>query len=209
RGESPPPVLGVAARRRGAAGGTSAGHSRRAAVDATLRRAASGPPPRRLYLDLCRRLVLTQQPDRAGVAVGSVVAVAVRVLVQVLLVVGLGVVERARRRQLGGDRAVPGLRQHPPEGILGQLRGPLLLRRGPVDRRAVLRADVVALPVRGGRVVVLPEGLEQPLGVGAGAVVGDEHRLGVPGEARAHLLVRRVGGQPAHVPGRGGYHARQ
>src|SRR5690606_12658856 len=33
---------------------------------------------------------------------------------------------------------------------------------------------------------------------------GDEHRLGVPGEARAHLLVRRVGGEAAHVPGRGG-----
>src|SRR5690606_9187746 len=43
---------------------------------------------------LARQLVLPHDPDRAGHAVGPVVAVPARVLVQVLLVVALGVVER-------------------------------------------------------------------------------------------------------------------
>ena len=43
------------------------------------------------------------------------------------------------------------------------------------------------------------------LGGGGGRVVGDQHGLGVPGLAAAHLLVRRVGGEAAHVAG-GGRH---
>src|SRR5439155_1196347 len=86
---------------------------------------------------------------------GPQLAVAARVLVQVLLVVVLGVVELRRRPDLGGDRAVArpaelGLELVPDPGR----RGRLLRGRG-VDRRPVLGADVVALAHALGRVVVL------------------------------------------------------
>src|SRR5690606_29268570 len=75
------------------------------------------------------------------------------------------------------------------------------------DRRAVLRAAVVALTIQGGGVVVLPERLEQRLRVGPGAVICDEHRLRVTGATGAHLLIRRVWRLSAHVAGGRGDHA--
>src|SRR5690606_25906914 len=142
---------------------------------------------------LARQLVLPKKPHRARQAVGAVVAVAHRVLVQVLLVVALRVVELADRgRQLGGDLPVAVVGEDLLERVVGGPRRRLLLRGGPVDRRAVLRAAVVALTIQGGGVVVLPERLEQRLRVGPGAVICDEHRLRVTGATGAHLLIRRV-----------------
>ena len=60
------------------------------------------------------------------------------------------------------------------------------------DRRAVLVADVGTLPVELGRVVELPEGVEQLVVGHLGGVVLDEHRLGVAGRVAADLLVARV-----------------
>jgi GGDEF domain-containing protein len=104
---------------------------------------------------LARGFAHRQLPSRphevAGVAVGDPL--------QVVLVLGLGLPERARRRHLGDDR--PG---HRPEAFdVGDrvLGDPLLLVAGGVDRRAVAHADVVALAVAGGRVVHLEEELEQ------------------------------------------------
>src|SRR5215831_16527470 len=83
--------------------------------------------------------------DRAAHAGAVVGTVAVRHLVQVLLVVVLGEVELTRRDDICRDRAV---------AVLGQLLAVLgrrLLRRGLLllilveDRRPVLGADVVAL----------------------------------------------------------------
>src|SRR6478752_5698938 len=96
----------------------------------------------------------------AGVGVA---AVAERVLCEVLLVLVLGVVVRrlAGRPDLGRDVTEPA----PLELVavhLGQVTGDLLLLGGsPVDRRAVLRADVVALAEALGRVVDLEERLHQ------------------------------------------------
>ena len=150
--------------------------------------------------------------DRAGHPVGAVVAVAVRVLVQVGLVVVLsqvvGAAELSRRvRGLfdGGDagsQAQAG--QLALEGLTDP-RGRLALggRRRP-HRRAVLGADVVAVAVQVRGVVVLPEGLEQgvPALAADGRVVDDAHRLGVTGRPGAHLLVRGVGRLAAHVADR-------
>src|SRR4051794_4729636 len=83
------------------------------------------------------------EPDRAGNAGTAEAAVAVRVRREVLLVVRLGGVERPRRCELGRDLPVARASQLRLVGRAGALDlGALLLAR-PVDRRAVLRADVV------------------------------------------------------------------
>src|SRR5215207_1178136 len=130
--------------------------------------------------------------DRAGHAGPAQTAVSVGDLVQVLLVVGLGVVERASGRDLRGDRTVTGTPKRLLVGVAGLLSGLALLVVGVVDRRAVLRAYVVALahPLR--RVVGLPVHREQvPVGDLLG-VEDDEHGLGVSRTSAAHLLVGRV-----------------
>src|SRR5215217_5441476 len=85
------------------------------------------------------------ESDRAAHAGTAQTAVSVGDLVQVLLVVGLGVVERASGRKLRGNRIVTGIPKRLLVGVAGLLSGPALLVIGVVDRRAVLRAYVVAL----------------------------------------------------------------
>src|SRR5205823_9397079 len=79
------------------------------------------------------------EPHRAGDAGAAQAAVAVRVLRQVLLVVVLGVVERAGRRDLGADRAVARVREDGLVRLARRLGGRTLLLALPVDRRAVPR----------------------------------------------------------------------
>src|SRR5262249_10924842 len=95
-------------------------------------------------------------------------AVADAALFQVALVVFLRGPEFGRGGDLGDDRPA-----EPARAILalsGGARRRLLLRRVEEDRRAVLVADVGALPVQRRRVVVRPEHLQQ-------VVVGDLPRL--------------------------------
>ena len=150
--------------------------------------------------------------DRAGHPVGAVVAVAVRVLVQVGLVVVLsqvvGPAELSRRvrcildgghagaQAQAGQLALEGLADPHGRLVLGGRRRP--------HRRAVLGADVVAVAVQVRGVVVLPEGLEQGLSALAAdsRVVDDAHRLSVTGGSGAHLLVRGVGRLAAHIADR-------
>src|SRR5215217_60656 len=106
--------------------------------------------------------------------------------------VAFGVVERAGGCDLRGDRTVIGASQRLLVAVTRLLGGPALLVVSVVDRRAVLRAYVVALahPLRW--VVGLPEHREQ---VPEGDLLGvedDEHGLGMPGTAAANLLVGRV-----------------
>src|SRR5258708_14588837 len=140
--------------------------------------------------------------DAAGDAGAGETAVAVRHLVQVLLVVVLGVVEGAGGLDLGRDRLVSRGAERLVVGLPRHLRRCFLAIAGEVDAGAVLSADVVALAHPLGRVVLLEEDLEQ---VGVGdllGIEGDEDRLGVAGLARADLLVGRVRSPPAHVSNR-------
>src|SRR5690349_24487672 len=94
---------------------------------------------------LARRLgLLDAHADRAGDAGAAEAAVAVRHLVEVLLVVVLGVVERAGLGDLGRDLAEALGRQLLLVGGAGGLGQLALLVGLPVDRRAVLGAGVVA-----------------------------------------------------------------
>src|SRR5947209_5825716 len=126
-------------------------------------------------------------------------AIAAGVLGEVLLVVGLGVIERAGLRDLGRDLAVASAAQH------GLVSGPRLVGGralglvAPEDRRAVLRADVVALAHPLGGVVSLPEQLQHLLVAGGGAVERDKNGLGMAGAPAADLLVGGVRGKPAGV----------
>src|SRR6185312_16239972 len=75
--------------------------------------------------------------------------VAARVVLEVVLMLGLGLPEVAGRRQFGHHLARPqagGI--HVGDGVLGHL---LLLAAGMEDGRAIARAAVVALAVRGAR----------------------------------------------------------
>ena len=70
-----------------------------------------------------------------------------------------------------------------------------------------MRADVVALPHALGRIVILPEDLQQALIGDFLRVIGDQHRLGVSRPAAAGLLVGRVRGEAAGIADRGDINA--
>lgn len=102
--------------------------------------------------------------------------VSARVVVQVLLVVALSIPPLARLQHLCGDLALVPLLV----GLLGDLLRDLLLLLVVVeDAAAVLRADVRALAVGGGRVVHAVEVLDQAAVGDLRGVVDDLERLGV------------------------------
>src|SRR5690554_2140168 len=101
--------------------------------------------------------------DGAGDPGAGEAAVAVRDLVQVLLMDLLGVPEGAGRTEFGGDRIESGVGEGPVVGGGGPAGDLLLFRGGPVDDGSVLGADVVALSVHLGGIVFLEEGAEQVL----------------------------------------------
>src|SRR6516162_6379473 len=163
-------------------------------------------------LSVCALAVPTGSPevqaDRAAHAGAVVGAVAVRDLVQVLLVVVLGEVELAGRDDLGRDLTVAVLGELLAVLGRGLLRGLALLLVLVEDRGPVLGTDVVPLAHALRGVMRLPEHLEQ-LRVGDLARVEDDpHRLRVAGHTGAYLFVGRVGRVAALVAHRGGDHAR-
>lgn len=88
-------------------------------------------------------------------------AVPAGVLAQVLLVVIFRIVKGLSLPDVRGDQAETMLRQNLLVVLLGPQGCPHVLSRGRVDGGAVLRAVVVALAHALGRVMILPEDLEQ------------------------------------------------
>ena len=114
--------------------------------------------------------------DRVGAARKNpagpreVAGVSVRVVLEIVLVLGLGLPERACGRDLGDDSPWP------ETGCLNVgdrvLRDQTLFVVQVVDRRAIARADVVPLAVQRRRIVNLEEELEQlAVGVCSGSKV--------------------------------------
>src|SRR5262245_44515783 len=129
-------------------------------------------------------LVPYAHPNLAGDSGTPDAAVAAGVLVEILLMIILGVVERGRVEDLGRDAPEARRRQ---SILIRRSRGfgrPLLLRRVAVDRRPVLRADIVALahPLCG--IVILPEQLQHRVIAGLLRIEDHEDDLGVPGHTR-------------------------
>ena len=114
----------------------------------------------------------------------------VRVVEEVVLVVGLGRRVVGERHHFGDDRrAVRLARLDLADHVLGHL---LLRVAGGVDAAAVLGADVVALAVQRGRVVHDEEDLQHLAQRDLRRVELDLDHLGVAGAAAADLLVGRV-----------------
>src|SRR6185312_2619846 len=124
--------------------------------------------------------------------------VAAWVVLEVVLMLGLGLPEVAGRRQFGHHLARPqagGI--HVGDGVLGHL---LLLAAGMEDGRAIARAAVVALAVRGARIVDLEEELQQPAVADSLRIEDDFDRLGMG----AVVAVGRVGHVAAGIAHAGG-----
>src|SRR4051794_39338489 len=122
-------------------------------------------------------------------------------LLQVVLVLLLGLPERASRRHLGDDLARPQARGVD-VGDRVERDEPLLLARVE-DRRAVAPAHVVALTVPRRRVVDLEEELQQLPERNHFGIEDDLYRLGV----LTVISVRGVGSVAAGVPDPAGEHS--
>src|ERR1043165_19863 len=134
-----------------------------------------------------------------------VARIPVRLLLQVILVVPLGRPELRVVDDLRRDRARP-LLLRALDGLLRRLALLLVVHE---DRRAVLRADVVALPVRRRGVVQAEEEVEDVAVRDRRRIEHDLDALGVPGAAGLHVLVARVLERAAGVADRRVDHAGQ
>src|SRR5689334_125280 len=137
----------------------------------------------------------------------AAVRIAAAHALEVVLVVGLGHVERALGDDLGHDGPREGLvalesRHHFPGDAL-------LLGGAEEDRRTVLSAHVVALAVRRRGIVDGEEDAEQLLVGDLRRIEGDANDLRVARGAAAYFLVRGIGRLAPHVAGLDGFHALQ
>src|SRR5262249_33829887 len=148
-----------------------------------------------------------REAGRASDAGAAEAAVATGVLGKVLLVIILGVVELRRVEDLGCDLVVAGRGEHALVGVTRGLGQTSLLWRGDGDPRAIPRADVVALAHALGRVVALPEDLQQRVVAHHRRIEDNTHDLVVAGEAGADFLVGGVAREAPGVPDGGGEHA--
>ncbi len=123
--------------------------------------------------------------------------------------IGLGVEELGCRRDLGRDLRLAGGAERGLIGIARGQRRSMLRLGGRVDRRAVCRADIVALAHALRGIVIFPEDLQEPRIGDLVRVEHDHHRLGVARQAGAGLLIGRVGRQSALVADGGDEHARR
>jgi len=147
----------------------------------------------------CRPLTLCLEADGTGNARAAEPAIAVRVLRQILLVIFFCEVERPGGRDLGRDvrvsrRLQPSLIRLARGFRLGELR-----LAGGEDRRAILRADIVALPHALRRIVILPEDAQEIGEAHLRGVIDHAHHFRMARAAGASLLVGGVGREATGV----------
>src|SRR4051812_20340221 len=134
--------------------------------------------------------------DRTADAGTAEAAVAAGVLREVLLVVLLGVVKLRRRQDFGRDASETGGGQPLLERVARPLGGALLDVTVGVNPRTVLGADVVALAHALGRIVILPEHLQEIVVRDPLRIEHDQDDFGMSGHARADFPVRRIRRRP-------------
>jgi hypothetical protein len=160
--------------------------------------------PHHTTLPLFEKLVGLRQLRRQANANAADTAVAVRVFVQILLMIVLGIIKRRGRGDFGGHMAgVMGIGHRLLESRQAVARGGVLLRGQRIEGRAVLGAVIVALAHALGRIVIFPENLEQLFIANDGRVVHHAHRFRVSGLTGANFAVGRVWGVTAGIA-RGG-----
>ena len=163
---------------------------RRSRRSAGRHRAYVAQPPR-----LCPARDLTAEGGcttslNGGCAASMDVAGRQAALLQVLLVIIFRPPKCPGRNDLGDDGSAKRVTLGQP---LFHGDGRLLLLRGVIkDDRAILRADVGALAVARGRVVVLPKNFEQLLVADPARIVLDLDHLGMAGAVGAHVMVAGV-----------------
>src|SRR6266487_5602347 len=109
---------------------------------------------------------------------------------EVLLVIILCLPELRGRRDLGDD--LPRVFARPLKLLLRSSRGGLFVRVAKEDHRSILRANVGTLAIERGRIVNLPEHIEQLIIRHLRRVVGHFNALSVSGSARADIRIGRV-----------------
>src|SRR6185312_5427002 len=148
-----------------------------------------------------RRLLRSALGTYEGSSISDVAA-RHAVLLQIALMVVFSYPEGGGGHDLRDDllREPPALAKDLP-GLLGQL---LLLVVVIEDRRAVLRSYIRALAIEGGRVVVVPEDVEQRVVAHQRWIELDLDHFGVSGGVAAHFFVCGIGLRPAFIAcGRG------
>jgi acetolactate synthase regulatory subunit len=155
------------------------------------------PRPARAYLE-SGRAAYTGAPQPT---------VAARVLREVLLVVILRVIERRGHEDLGRDGSISSFAQRALVTLQRSCRQLVLRIIEVVDARTVLRPAVVSLSHALGRVVALPEYLEEIVIGEPSGPIHDQNHLVVSGPAGADILVCRVRGLACGVAYRRCVHA--
>src|SRR5438552_414314 len=125
--------------------------------------------------------------------------VAVGILREILLVILLRVVELGRRKDFGGHRSIARTRQHPGVGGFRGIGRTMLSVAVVINRRAILRADVVSLPHPLRWIVALPENPKQLVVADLLRVEHHEHDFSVPGSTAAHLAIDGIGSVPSGI----------
>src|SRR5690349_21602654 len=109
---------------------------------------------------------------------------------EVLLVIVLGTIERARWNDLCRDR--PGVALFLRDAILGHTRKTFLFRRVKENSGAILLAEVGALAVHLRGIMVGPEHVEQVVVAHLGGIELNLHRFGVTSRVGADVFVSRI-----------------
>src|SRR6266478_3083673 len=155
-------------------------------------------------LRMLKRSGADARADRTRHTGAAKSAIAGRILGEILLMIILGEIEFAGRRDLRGDGAEALCSQRLLIGGSGRIRGFALRVIERVDRGTILRPDVIALTHALRRVVTFPKCLQQLLVGDFPGIEHNQHRFGMTGTARTHLLVSRVCGVAASVAHSGG-----
>ena len=114
----------------------------------------------------------------------------------------LGVIERTGRADLSGNGISSGRFQGRAVTLGNTARGVQLVIGRAIDRRAILRADIIALAIALGRIMLFPESLQDRFQRHDVRVEHHHHDFGMASAAGADLFIGRVRRYAARVANR-------
>src|SRR5690606_36699596 len=126
-----------------------------------------------------------------------------------LLVIGLGLEEFGGGPDFVGDPTQSAMSERLLVGAPAARHRGRLLRRRRIAGRAILGAHIIALPHALGRVMLFPEGPEQPVEADYTRVINHFDRFGMTGSPRTDFFIGRIWRHSSLIAGGGHDHARQ